>query len=151
MSQLSHLQNNDDLDRRIFVSTKWDKVQKVSHTELIGKNVYSSQSTISDFNFALFEYHTLVSVYSSAVLVIEGTVFFPSGGWLNAIPKFWYVFTEFNTFQLIQIIFYMVKALSCQKTRFSLCILIKSLHCAESSKEHNIRAKALIKYLFKVN
>lgn len=111
---------------------------------------YYSQPTSSDHNFASFEDSPLVSVYSSSVQSLKAQYFIPMvvGSMPYVVP---YTFIEFNTCQLIQIIFCVVKGLSHQKTRLILCILIKLLHCAESSKEHNIWAKALIKHLLKVN
>ena len=111
---------------------------------------YSSQSTGSDHNSASYVYGPLVSMYFSSAQCLKAQYSIPMvAGSMPSVVS--YIFIEFNTCRLIQIIFYVVKGLSRQRARLILCILIKSLHCAESSKEHNIWAKALIKHLLKVN
>lgn len=110
----------------------------------------SSQSTSSDHNSASFEYGPLVSMYFSSAQRLKSQYSIPMvAGSMPSVVS--YIFIEFNTCRLIQIILYVVKGLSRQRARLILCILIKPLHCAESSKEHNIWAKALIKHLLKVN
>lgn len=63
-------ENEDDFGCRILVSTKGDRVQKVSDTQLLVKKY--SQSTIRDYNLASSEYCTLVLKYSSSTLFSEG-------------------------------------------------------------------------------
>lgn len=110
----------------------------------------SSQSTSSDHNSASLEYGPLVSMYFSSAQHLKAQYSIPMvAGSMPSVVS--YIFIEFNTCRLIQIILYVVKGLSRQRARLILCILIKPLHCAESSKEHNIWAKALIKHLLKVN